>query len=79
MSNLPGNPYEEEAKASQITDGALVHALMAVAFEIRTRNIIAVNKSALDALDGLPDVPADVEAAMNEQADLITARLGGTP
>lgn len=42
MSNLPGNPHHALSEAAQTEHVAQVHATLALAYEQRTANLIAV-------------------------------------
>ncbi|WJZ27860.1 hypothetical protein MOMMJLID_CDS0052 [Arthrobacter phage 1191A] len=61
MSHLPGNPHHALSEAAQTEHVARVHATLALAYEQRTANLIAVAKwtNGLDVASNLMDQVAE--------------------
>ena len=66
MSHLPGNPHHALSEAAQTEHGAQVHATLALAYEQRTANLIA-----LASIN-----PEWYGSASTAEFDAIHARLG---
>ena len=61
MSHLPGNPHHALSEAAQTEHVAQAHATLALAYEQRTANLIAVAKwtNGLDVASNLMDQVAE--------------------
>lgn len=77
MSNLPGNPHAAALNAHRDRGNTLtptVEATLALAFEQRTANLIALQSV---GITDLTDWPATHVEAWSERAIDIATRLGG--
>lgn len=67
MSNIPGNPHAELSEAAQTTEGALIHATLALAYEQRTANLIAY-------IETVDDTDRETMIEIRERLELVAAK-----
>lgn len=77
MSNLPGNPYATDALDQVAThQDPQAGALMTLAYEQRTSNLIALHQMTVNAILNGAQVSASVAELLERNSEEIEKRLG---